>query len=101
DESPAAAELPAPLARRLALAKAEAVAALEPRAWVIGSDQVASADGRCAIGKPGDHAAAVAQLRAASGRELAFHTAVALVNRHAGFTACEASETLVRFRRLD
>src|SRR5690606_2026433 len=40
---------------------------------------------RTPVGKPGDHAAAVAQLRAASGRELVFHTAVALVNREAGF----------------
>src|SRR5690606_10126782 len=78
-----------------------AVAALHPRAWVIGSDQVASADGRSGIGKPGSHAAAAAQLRAASGRELSFHTAVALVNRDAGFSAVEECETRVRFRRLD
>ena len=101
DESPAAGELPAPLARRLALAKAEAVARLHPRAWVIGSDQVASADGLSGIGKPGDHAAAVAQLRAAAGRELSFHTAVALVNRDAGFSALEECVTRVRFRDLD
>ncbi len=101
DESPAEGELPAPLARRLALAKAEAVAALHPQAWVIGSDQVASADGRTGIGKPGGHAAAVAQLRAASGRELSFHTAVALVNQGAGFSAIEECGTRVRFRHLD
>ncbi len=101
DETPMEGEPPAALARRLALAKADAVAAQEPAAWVVGSDQVASADGREAIGKPGGHAAAVAQLRAASGRELCFHTAVALVNRRAGFSACELTETRVRFRRLD
>jgi septum formation protein len=101
DETPADGEPPGRLARRLARAKAEAVAAREPRAWVIGSDQVASADGRDTIGKPGDHAAAVAQLRAASGRELVFHTAVALVNREAGFADCDTVETRVRFRRLD
>jgi septum formation protein len=101
DESQAEGELPASMARRLALAKAEAVAALHPQAWVIGSDQVASADGRSGIGKPGGHAAAVAQLRAASGREISFHTAVALVNRETGFTACETCETRVRFRNLD
>ncbi len=101
DERPAEGERPADLARRLALAKAEAVAAREPGAWVIGSDQVATADGRGTIGKPGDHARAVAQLREASGRELVFHTAVALVNRDAGFVACEDVETRVRFRPLD
>ena len=101
DESPRDGEPPPALARRLALAKAEAVAEREPTAWVIGSDQVASADGRTPVGKPGDHAAAVGQLRAASGRELVFHTAVALVNREAGFASCDAVETRVRFRRLD
>lgn len=101
DESPGDGEAPAALARRLAVAKAEAVGAREPGAWVIGSDQVATADGRSAIGKPGSHAAAVAQLRAASGRELVFHTAVALVNRDRGFSSCEAVETRVRFRALD
>lgn len=101
DETPAAGESPAALAKRLALAKADAVARRHPAAWVLGSDQVASADGRAAIGKPGSHAAAVAQLRAASGLELSFHTAVALHNHETGFAACETDETRVRFRELD
>src|SRR5690606_27684173 len=101
DESPRAGEPPAALARRLALAKAEAVAARHPQAWVIGSDQVASADGPEAIGKPGNHDAAVAQLRAASGRELSFHTAVALVSQAGGSSASDATETRESSRRLD
>ena len=45
DEAARAGEAPAALARRLALAKAHAVAADAPVAVVIGSDQVAELDG--------------------------------------------------------
>lgn len=75
DETPNPGELPPALAERLALAKARAVAARFPQAVVIGSDQVADLHGQ-PIGKPGNHANAVAQLRAMSGRTLIFHTAV-------------------------
>ena len=62
DETPQPGETPAALARRLALAKARAVARRFPQALVIGSDQVADLDGE-PLGKPGDHARATAQLR--------------------------------------
>ena len=42
---------------------------------VIGSDQVASLDGKL-LGKPGSHHAALDQLEACQGREVVFHTAV-------------------------
>ncbi|MEO5771951.1 MAG: Maf family protein, partial [Burkholderiaceae bacterium] len=71
DESALAGEAPSALAERLALAKAAAVGASHPEAVVIGSDQVAELDG-CAIGKPHTHEAATAQLRAMSGRSVAF-----------------------------
>ena len=77
DETPLAEEEPAGLALRLARAKARDVAERNPGAWVIGSDQVASLDGAI-MGKPGSHENAVAQLRASSGREVSFDTAVAL-----------------------
>ncbi|MBC7377371.1 MAG: Maf family protein, partial [Burkholderiaceae bacterium] len=54
DETPVAGEMPVDLARRLALAKARAVAARFPQAVVIGSDQVADLDGE-PLGKPGNH----------------------------------------------
>ena len=63
DESPLLNEPPAALAERLAVAKARDVAAQHPDKLVIGSDQVATLDGDF-LGKPGDHATAVAQLRA-------------------------------------
>ena len=70
-----------------------------PGAVVIGSDQVASFDGRV-IGKPGSRAAAIAQLQAMSGREVSFLTAVAVAGTgSAGLQALDT--TVVRFRPLD
>ena len=48
-------------------------------ALIIGSDQVATSAGRV-LDKPGDHANAVRQLRALSGKSADFHTAVALLD---------------------
>ena len=99
DESPLAGEVPAATARRLALAKARAVAQMHPDALVIGSDQVAELDG-AAIGKPGSHDRAVEQLRAMSGRTVVFHTAVAAVRLSSGFEAEALVPATVRVRRL-
>jgi septum formation protein len=97
DETPLPGEAPAALAERLALAKARAVAAIRPAAVIIGSDQVADLDGE-ALGKPGSHEAAQAQLRRMSGREVVFQTAVAVVAP--GLAAIERAEVRVRFRVL-
>jgi septum formation protein len=79
DESPLPGERPPALAGRLARAKAQAVAATRPRAVVIGSDQVATLDGRTPVGKPGTLARARRQLQAASARPMQFHTAFAVI----------------------
>lgn len=100
DESALPGESPAAMAQRLAAAKAAAVATEHPAAWVIGSDQVAERDG-AALGKPGDHATAVAQLRAASGRELHFHTGLCLMRATDGSRFEHLDLTTVRFRDLD
>lgn len=100
DERPLPNEAPACLAERLALEKAWAVALRHPSAWVIGSDQVADLEG-LPLGKPGDHEAAVAQLRAQSGREVHFHCAVAVVRAQAGFAQSALTTVGVRFRTLD
>lgn len=97
DETPLPGEAPAALAERLALAKARAVASLRPDAVVIGSDQVADLAGQ-ALGKPGSHEAAQAQLHRMSGREVVFQTAVAVVAP--GLAAIERAEVRVRFRAL-
>lgn len=100
DEALLPAETPPDAATRLALAKADAVAATHPEALVIGSDQTATSDGRSVIGKPGTHERAVAQLLAASGRTLTFHTGIALVCRASGLRRVARVDTRVRFRHL-
>ena len=99
DEDPLPGEAPALLATRLALAKAQAVAAQRPDAIVIGSDQVADFEGM-AIGKPGTHERAVQQLRAMSGHSVVFQTAVAVVRPATGYAAARLVPVTVRFRRL-
>lgn len=103
DEIPLPGEAPALLATRLALAKARAVAAQAPDGTdeiVIGSDQVADLHGH-PIGKPGTHDKAVAQLRAMSGQDVLFHTAVAVVRRASGHVGQALNTVRVRFRTLD
>jgi septum formation protein len=99
DESPLAGEAPAALARRLALAKAMAVAANFPDAVVIGSDQVADLNG-LPLGKPGNHANAVTQLRQMRGQSVVFQTAVAVVCLQSGFEQTDLAAVKVRFRDL-
>jgi septum formation protein len=99
DESPLPGEWPADLARRLALAKAQAVAARFPDCVVIGSDQVADLDGQ-PLGKPGTHERAVAQLRQMRGRTVIFQTAVAVVCLQSGFCQQALAPVRVTFRAL-
>lgn len=99
DESPAPNEKPADLAVRLALAKAQAVAARHPQALVIGSDQVADLNG-VALGKPGTVEKAVAQLQAMSGQSVVFHTAVALVCKEKSQVFQDVAQVRVQFRVL-
>jgi septum formation protein len=99
DEAALPDERPAPLARRLALAKAQAVAAQHPECLVIGSDQVADLHGE-ALGKPGSHARAVAQLQRMRGQTVVFQTAVAVVCQATGFAQTELAAVKVQFRDL-
>ena len=99
DETAHGAEPPRETAIRLARLKAEAGARKFPKAWVIGSDQVADLDGR-SIGKPGTFARARQQLREVSGHSVLFHTALCVFNarmerRHERLVTME-----VAFRRL-
>ncbi|MDR0273887.1 MAG: Maf family nucleotide pyrophosphatase [Burkholderiaceae bacterium] len=99
DEAPLPSEAPRALAERLALAKARVVAARYPDAIVIGSDQVADLDG-AALGKPGTHARAAAQLARMSGRRVVFQTAVAVVCQATGYLGQELTAVEVKFRLL-
>ena len=99
DETPMPGEAPQNLARRLALAKAQAAAAMHPEAVVIGSDQVADLNG-LPLGKPGEHARAVAQLRQMRGKTVIFQTALAVVCLATGFEQVDLAPVRVVFRDL-
>ena len=99
DETPLAGEAPEATALRLARAKAEAVAARAPGSVVIGSDQVATLDGQ-QIGKPGNHANALAQLQTMRGRRVVFHTALCLWDGRSGTAQVENVQTFVTVRDL-
>ena len=99
DETALPGEAPRDLALRLALAKAHAVAAHNPGAVVIGSDQVADLAGQ-PLGKPGTHKSATAQLRQMSGHSVIFQTAVAVVCPETGFEQVDLAPVVVRFREL-
>ena len=99
DESAQHGEAPAATARRLALAKARAVADKRPQAIVVGSDQVADLDGN-PLGKPLNHEAALRQLLAMQGRCVVFHTALALVCLARARTLVDCIDTQVHFRPM-
>jgi septum formation protein len=99
DETPHPGETPEATALRLARDKAAAVADKHPGALVIGSDQVATLDG-IQIGKPGDHARALAQLQMMRGRRVVFHTALCLWDGRVGTAQVENVQVFVTFRDL-
>lgn len=87
------------LVHRLAKAKAEAVALRYPDSVIIGSDQVA-VRGATILGKPGSMEAAIAQLKAASGAQIVFQTAVhVIIPQHQRHEA-HVDTTVVKFRNL-
>jgi len=99
DETPLPDEAPESLALRLSEAKARAVASEFPDALIIGSDQVATVDGKI-YGKPGNHERAVEQLRALSGKTVNFFTGLCLYNARTGQAEVRGIPTLVGFRHL-
>jgi septum formation protein len=104
DETAQPGERPAALVARLARAKAAAVARQHPQAWVIGSDQVAVlAEGseESMLGKPGSAARCIEQLQRCSGREVAFLTAVAVMQQDGNARFEFIDTTRVMFRVLD
>lgn len=97
DERVLPGEVPADHAERLARAKAEAVAATDRDAAVIGADTIVVLDGDI-LGKPGDDAEAAAILRRLSGRTHTVFTAVAVVR--GGRTVSGVESVEVTFRPL-
>lgn len=100
DESARPGENAIALARRLAAAKAQAVAVrCQPGALVIGADQTV-AFGDVILGKPGSFAAAVAQLRQLRGQTATFHSALALFDTRNATLQLQVVDTVVRYRPL-
>ena len=97
DESPLPGETAESTALRLANLKARAVGGTGGRTLIVGSDQVAEYD-RTRLGKPGNHASAVTQLRAVRGKTVVFHTAVCLFNPASGCAQAANVPTTVVFR---
>jgi septum formation protein len=98
-EEARAGELPVERARRLALEKAQAVAAAHPDAVVIGSDQVAACQGRV-LEKPGDATRAFTQLAFLSAQRAQFYTACAVLGTRAQMPLVHIDTTTVHFRAL-
>lgn len=100
DETRLPGETPKQLVRRLAEAKARAVAKDFPAARIIGSDQVAVLGDRI-LGKPGDHATAVQQLSVACGRRVTFLTGLCVYNSSSDQCQVDVVPYTVEFRALN
>ena len=99
EESARPGESAAEVARRLAAAKAAALAADRPDAVIIGSDQTVDCGGTL-LGKPGRFDAARRQLLALSGNRALFYTAGALLDTRSGRLEEDMAITEVTFRTL-
>jgi len=97
DETPLAGESGEELACRLAGQKAAAVAARLPDVLVLGCDQVAECEGRL-LGKPGSADRALEQLSYTAGKDIVFHSAMALHRGQARRSICVPTQ--VRMRQL-
>lgn len=100
DETPRPRESAEALVRRLAEAKARALADLRPNHLIIGSDQVAVL-GEQILGKPQGFARAKGQLLAASGTSVTFLTGLALLNSASGHCQVDTIPFTVHFRELN
>lgn len=100
DETAQKNELPRDLVSRLAGQKARVVAARQPQAIVIGSDQIA-VNNQQILGKPGNHERAFAQLSACAGKTVQFLTAVCVISPLKPLAQSALDLTTVRFRALD
>jgi septum formation protein len=99
DETRLPGEPAADMAVRLARAKAAAVASQHPDAIVIGSDQVALR-GTEVLGKPGTIERCRVQLRASSGQQVVFLTAVHVIDGPGHRSEAHVDRTVVQFRDL-
>lgn len=99
DETPHPDETPDQLVRRLALAKAQAVALQKPGTLIITSDQVSVLKGKI-NGKPGNFDNAFAQLKNSSGSTVTFFTSLCLYDARNGDYQLDVEPFQVEFREL-
>ena len=99
DESVQNDETPEHYVSRLGEEKAKVVAAQQPNALVIGSDQCAVLKGNI-ISKPGNHENAIAQLKASSGKTITFYTGLCVINTHSHSQQISCETFQVTFRKL-
>lgn len=99
DETPQANESPEQLVKRLARQKALALRDHFSENLIIGSDQVATLEGRI-LGKPGTHQKAVQQLLLMQGKSVNFITGLALLNSKSGNLQVISDIFSVTFRQL-
>ena len=99
DETPLNREMPGPLAKRLALAKGQAVAADRPDEWILSADTVVGV-GRRILGKPETEREARKFLQILSGRRHRVHGGVSLAAPD-GRVSGRVVVTSVSFKRLE
>jgi septum formation protein len=99
DETPLPGETPEQLARRLSLAKAQAVSDAYLSHLIIGSDQVAVC-GEEFLHKPGSREQAIRQLTKQSGRVAQFYTGICVLNSSNGQSLSDIDLCTVHFKPL-
>ncbi len=99
DESQVEGEAPADFVLRLAELKAATIAPAHPESLIIGSDQVAIADGEI-LTKPGNHENAITQLKNVSGKSIVFLTGLCVINTANNKNQKDCISYIVHFRDL-
>jgi len=99
DESYRPGETPRDHVRRISGAKALAVAADHPDAWVLGADTIVVVDGRV-LGKPKDKEEARDMLRLLSGREHAVYTGFTIARKTKAVLRQRVVRSVVVFKRI-
>lgn len=100
DETIVAQERPEKMVERLALLKADTLAAKYREAWLIGADTTVAIDG-IILGKPADYAEAVRMLTMLQGRQHEVYGGIALVNLASQIADHAVYRSVVRMRAMD
>jgi septum formation protein len=99
DETFRPGETPLRHVKRISRAKALAVAADHPAAWVLGADTIVVIDGKV-LGKPQDREDARNMLRLLSGREHSVYTGFTVIKKTASVLCRKAVRSTVVFREI-